>query len=247
MIGLAFNQPQIPVDGLQLYVSAADKTSYPESGVILKDLTSNSYSGTLTNGPVWSESTGDRGKFYNDGSNDNITFGDILDMGTDSITLNIWIRPDGTQTYSSWFLTKLSVAAANTNLRYGVGVLANTYRLRAQFKYTSVSTTNTTATTNMTTGIFQMASIIFDRTGSIKFYINAVEQPNDGLGNISAGAATDIQSTSPYRIGCYTNTDNVSPVGVYRGYIGEVFHYNKILSQTELTQLYNATKSKYGY
>lgn len=247
MIGLAFNQPQIPVDGLKLYVSAADKTSYPESGVTLKDLTNNSYSGTLVNGVAWSESVGDRGKFYNDGSNDYITFGDILDMGTDSITINVWLRPDGTQTYTAWFLTKLSVSAANTNFRYGLSVLANTFRLRAQFKYTAASTTSTVATTSMTNGIFQLASVIFDRSGSIKFYINAVEQANDGLGNISAGAATDIQSTAPYRIGSFTNSDNVSPAGVYRGYIGEVFHYNKILSQTELTQLYNATKSKYGY
>ena len=166
-------------------------------------------------------------------------------MGTDSVTTNVWVRPNGTQPNSSWILTKLSVAAANTNSRYGTGFLANTYKARAQFKYNAF-TFNSNATTQLTNNIFQLVTTVFDRSGEVDFYYNGELQPKEGSYAISAGSGTSINSTAPYRIGSYTSTDNVTPVGMYRGYIGSAYQYNRVLLQTEIKQLYNATKTRFG-
>ena len=50
--------PKIVTNGLVLALDAADKNSYPGTGTIWKDLTTNANNGTLVNTPTFSNSNG---------------------------------------------------------------------------------------------------------------------------------------------------------------------------------------------
>jgi len=246
MIGLAFNKPQIPVRGLKLYLNPADKTSYPETGTTYTDITNNAYQGTLLNGTTWSETSGnDRGKFYFDGAGDNIVFGDILDMGTDSVTMCAWIRPFATDNINTHIMGKAQ--AGSFPVRYTMGILNNTLKLRAIFIPQIGTTISPYTTNNMTYNTFQLATMVFDRAGSIKIYFNDTEQSLTGAADISAWSATDFQNATTFRLAALTNSTNTAGQSEFNGWLGEMFWYNRVLSQTEITQIYNATKSKYGY
>ena len=60
------------LDGLFLYVDAANTNSYPGTGTTWFDISGNNRNGTLTNGPVYSTSNG--GIFTFDGINDFVSF-----------------------------------------------------------------------------------------------------------------------------------------------------------------------------
>ena len=50
--------PRIVTDGLQLYLDAANVKSYPGSGTDWRDLSGNSNTSSLVNGPTYSSDDG---------------------------------------------------------------------------------------------------------------------------------------------------------------------------------------------
>ena len=65
------NGPRIVSNGLVLALDAADKNSYPGSGITWRDVSGNNNNGTLTNGPTFDSSNG--GSIVFDGTNDFVT------------------------------------------------------------------------------------------------------------------------------------------------------------------------------
>lgn len=84
--------PNTIEDGLVLYLDAANTKSYPGTGTTWNDLSGNSNSGTLTNGPTFNSSNG--GSVVFDGVDDFITLPLSLGLlnGTNEATLNIWLK-----------------------------------------------------------------------------------------------------------------------------------------------------------
>jgi len=64
----AFSSQDIVRDGLVLWLDANDKTSYPGTGTVWRDLSLSGNIGTLTNGPTFDSANG--GSIVFDGSND---------------------------------------------------------------------------------------------------------------------------------------------------------------------------------
>jgi hypothetical protein len=85
----AFNQQDIVKDGLVLWLDANDKTSYPGTGTTWRDLSRTASTGSLTNGPTFNSGSG--GSIVFDGVDDYVEFGDILDLGINSMTVNQWL------------------------------------------------------------------------------------------------------------------------------------------------------------
>lgn len=85
--------PKIVTDGLIFHVDAADANSYPRTGTTWKDLSINNYSGTMTNGPTFSNDA--RGSIVFDGVNDYVDFGvSTLNQNFSStFTTCMWIKP----------------------------------------------------------------------------------------------------------------------------------------------------------
>jgi len=79
--------------GLQLYLDAGNASSYSGSGTAWNDLSGNSRNGTLTNGPTYSATNG--GSIVFDGSNDYVQCSGSLTVT--AATFVTWIRRNGTQ------------------------------------------------------------------------------------------------------------------------------------------------------
>ena len=79
--------------GLQLYLDAGNASSYPGSGTTWTDLSGNSLTGTLTNGPTYSGTNG--GSIVFDGTNDYIQC--LGSLTVTAATFVTWIKRNGSQ------------------------------------------------------------------------------------------------------------------------------------------------------
>ena len=79
--------------GLQLYLDAGNASSYPGSGTTWTDLSGNSRTGTLTNGPTYSGTNG--GSIVFDGTNDYVQCTGSLTVT--AATFVTWINRNGSQ------------------------------------------------------------------------------------------------------------------------------------------------------
>ena len=92
-IGLIPDLAPVVTTGLQLYLDAGNASSYPGSGTTWTDLSGNSRTGTLTNGPTYSGTNG--GSIVFDGTNDYVQCTGSLTVT--AATFVTWIRRNGNQ------------------------------------------------------------------------------------------------------------------------------------------------------
>lgn len=237
---------KIVTDGLVLCLDGANPKSYVSGSTIWNDLTYYKNNGTLTNGPTFDTNNG--GYLTFDGTNDYVEFGDILDLGTNSLTINMWLNLNS-KTPLPVFLSK---AFANVgDYRYAVGLdYSGSGRLSAfMIGNTGILTEVYVAgTTDVSLNTWFMCTFVFDRNSDIKIYYNGVLEnltfPQGGNATISQWLGQDFQSNNPFRIGCYTAYDNVTPNYFTNGKIGVSQVYFKALTPSEVSQNYNALKNR---
>jgi hypothetical protein len=102
-----FAGPEVVESGLVLALDAANRKSYPGSGTTWTDLSGNSKTGTLTNGPTYNSNNG--GSIVLDGSNDyisNLNPGLTDAQAEGELTYEYWIKP--TQTIYASFTQSTS-------------------------------------------------------------------------------------------------------------------------------------------
>ena len=81
--------PNTVTDGLVLYLDAANVKSYASGSTSWNDLVGTN-NGTLVNGPTFSRANG--GSIVFDGTNDTTNFGNILNIGLNSLTISCWVK-----------------------------------------------------------------------------------------------------------------------------------------------------------
>lgn len=235
--------PESPIvkDGLVLYLDAGLTSSYPGTGTTWTDLSGNGNNGTLVNGVGYSSSDG--GSLIFDGVNDYSGHGDVLDMSTNSITIVSWVRPLSIRTFSTWIVSK-SIAAGEA-FRYACGVDANTNKPVMLFSPISTGII-AVGSTSLLTNTWYMLTCVFNRASSMQIYVNGQAETMSGTTDISAYSSTNFQSNYPYRIGSYTNFDNVGVYNPFNGNISQMLHYTRSLSQSEIQQNFDALRGRYG-
>jgi len=218
--------PPIVTDGLVFAVDAANYESYPGSGTTWSDLVGGSgYS--LTNGPTFDSSNG--GAISFDGTNDYFDTG--LTGGIynpSSFTMDIWLKLNSTKSV------------------YGLcGRLDNTFTQGVTFYglnstiYFTVNIYNQNVTsTSITTGVISNYHCSYDGS-TLRLY-------KDG----SLISSTAYTSGVTYNASYGWNVANNS-VGVGLGYAPDMDCYSfkvygKALSTSEVTQNYNALKSRFN-
>jgi hypothetical protein len=208
---------------------------------VLNDISGNGNNGTLTNGPTFNSGNG--GSIVFDGSNDYIEFGDILDLGTNSLTVNQWVNLSSIS--SQTFLSK--ARAAGQNYRYSTGISGpSNNRLAGFMQGNGGSDIQPYGSTTLTTNTWFMATYVFTRSSSISIYYNGIQESLTGNATISQWNNLDFQSNNPFRIGSYTASGNVTPISLTNGRIGITQVYFRALTAQEVLQNYNATKGRYG-
>ena len=230
--------PNIVINGLVLYLDAANPKSYISGSTTWNDISRSGNNGTLINGPTYSSDNG--GSIVFDGIDDYVT-----NIGTTStfsfiqntavFTLNLWVKPsvlgtamyfmgnnDGTSGSKGFFFGKLSndrlwlAVTYNAASQYVINYQLNNY-------FTDTNWVNVTVSVNGSNAIAYKNGVQF---GS----------PSSTIINFSTG---DSQRT--LAVGRINNLSSY-----WNGNIATAQIYNRALNASEVLQNFNATRARFG-
>lgn len=232
----------IPTNGLIMDFDAGFVGSYPRNGTSFKDVSSTQMTGTLTNGPTYSSEGG--GSISFDGVNDYIN----APSSFTSTPVPVW-------SYSHWVklpsVLKDSTTVENgntpnacgpycwinmtyTGTAFGVTFRANQFVVGTNYYSYSMCPSNASVTTYSNTWV-NIGCV--HRTGNpnnIKCYINGVLDRSFNSPGSNDSALNQLFTFA-------TGSD-----GYFNGKIGTFQLWNRELSATEFSNIFNSQKSRYG-
>jgi hypothetical protein len=223
---MAFSySPKIIVDGLVLYLDAANRDSYPGSGTVWNDISRSGNNGTLTNGPTFN--TGSLGSIVFDGVDDYVNVGVLSPINNStSLTLCYWAKKQ----------------ASDKDMVIGSQVTSNTNGIWLQWY--SDGNIYFSPRNGSNTGISYSLSYDSDWKYFCGTYSNSsgIIYVNGLSVKTGTGLPSSLSSTAgnSFRVGdlrdLFYSTGNISSVQIY----------NRALTPSEVLQNYNAQKSRFG-
>ena len=231
-----FYNSSIIRDNLVLCLDAANSKSYPGSGTTWTDLSGNGNNGTLTNGPTYSSANG--GSLVFDGVDGSVNISPT-NFNLSEFSINIWFK---SSSVSSNYL-RLIHKADTTGSTKGFLIANSQTNGKLVFGYQPNYTTGEVlkrSTSLISNNIWYNVNMIYNSSSEIKIYFNGVENVGE-------------TSTSP-DVGWVSNTGNFLSIGnraggsesPYNGNIAQVSIYNRALTAAEISQNFNALKSRFG-
>ena len=225
---MAFNySPKIVTDGLILYLDAANTKSYVSGSTTWNDISRSGNNGTLINGPTFSSAN--NGSIVFDGVNDYVVVSST-NASYSSLTFTAVINAS-TQTVGAGIVFNRGGGGNVTgmNIRYsGVGGIGyhwnddpNTYNYNPGLSLPNNTWCFCCVSVSPTQAIFQVNNNVVVRS-----YTNATTNTTIG-GNLQIGADAAISR-------------------FYQTKVAYASIYNRALSQVEIQQNYNATKTRFG-
>jgi hypothetical protein len=225
---LAINyNPKIITDNLVLCLDAANPKSYPGSGTTWTDLSGRGNTGTLVNGVGYVGTNG--GALSFDGVNDYVNCGNNSSLSfTNKLTIQIWCSLN---VYSEYSNPLMKTTNNNWNDGYGFYVEANRF-------YFYINLWDGAHRVSVSKTTFPLTNFVGTYDGAnLKLYENGILQQTG-----SSYASNVSNSATALLIGRGALNDPY----YWNGRIPQVSIYNRALSASEITQNYNATKSRYG-
>ena len=216
------NGPTIVRDGLVLALDASDRNSYLGSGTTWTDISGNGNNGTLTNGPTFNSGNG--GSIVFDGVDDYAITGNFPSCANWSTEMFL---------YPTVFTTSQKVILdVNVGIRFEInnGKFNSHFGNGSSWIYTFLPSTTTFAANT-----WYHVVVTVQSGGQAKIYVNSVLENTT---NIGSGTTPNI----PLYIARYTGATGYE----FSGRVGVTRIYNKSLSQLEILQNYNATKTRFG-
>ena len=220
-----YRGPNIVTDGLVFALDPGSERCYPGTGTATYNII-NSASGTLTNGVAYVTNNG--GAFDFDGTDDFIAFPDDTNLNNQTLTMESWSYLNTTIQQNGFLFEKGLVNTQYSNFFEGTNFIFRTMGL-------------STSSFNIASSLFSANSwnhiVCTYTSGTKRIYLNGIQ----------VGVATGLTGTIP------TNTTGLF-LGAYGpgssyfidGKIAVSRVYNKALTQAEVTQNYNAQKSRFG-
>lgn len=232
--------PDIITSGLILHLDAADIKSYPRTGTVWYDRSENGRNGTMLNGVSFSNGT-----LGFDGSNDYIDLGTTNFISTTAaFTTNIWVNlmPRAITGSQSDFHRIITLKSQGTST-FGIA-----YITQVQFGYEGLYVTNNNGWVRSKTSYYPptntwgMLTLTYNGNGStnianFKMYWNTNQLTFDPNNGFVPGLTTDANFLGARQSG---------DIQIFKGRMANFQIYNRLLSQQEILQNYNATKSRFG-
>ena len=212
-------------DGLQGYWNA-DNNPNDSKG---------SYNGVLTNGATYGTGIINNG-FSFDGVNDFVNFGDVLDIRLDSWTYNMWLKPNTVGSYVS-ILTKSNTTTNWTRW----WIIINAGKIEFSLQPAGEIRWWFTGDSTIVAGVETMISVVVNRNGAVKIYVNGVEETVIAK-RAGIVIANDISSMNafnfdiPYILALGSFNNSLFP---FNGIMDEISIFKAIKTQSEITELYN--------
>jgi hypothetical protein len=232
----------IVTDGLVLYLDAANTKSYISGSTAWNDLSRGSNNGTLTNGPTFNSGNG--GSIVFDGVDDTCNFGNILNLGTNNCTINVWLKINSSWASGTRYFVSKALAAMQ-NYRYAFG-FTQTRQLRGFIQGNGGADIVADTINILNIGQWYMCTMVINRDSIMQVYINGILQSTTNNTTISQWNGLNFQSINPFRVGSYTAADNTSIFIPFPGNISQTSVYFRALTPQEVLQNYNTTKSRFS-
>jgi len=229
------NTPPVVTNGLVLYLDAANRISYVSGSTTWNNLNTGSVSGSLINGPTFDSANG--GVIVFDGINDWVDFGSSgsnLIQGKTELTMGLFFQSNTNEVLRSLFGT----------LRYGcgrnLGLVSSFNNLVFYNDYGDPDTGTCYAigfSNYVTPNTWIFAAATYDGT-TTRVY---------GIKQGTLSLATGTTKTGPTNIFPYNLEIGRGGFGQYlNGRVANAFIYNRALTQSEILQNYNATKTRFN-
>jgi hypothetical protein len=217
--------PKIVTNGLVLNLDAGQQNSYPGSGTTWTDLSGNGNNGTLVNGVGFSAEDG--GSLEFDGVDDHA----VLDTG-------FQVSTSGTYSFEAWIYktaTKTSNAAVLISGGYGgdrdgIQIATEVYGSTGDIRIVSEYGTVTAVYYNGVSQILNGGSTGTDTNFNLNEWIHIAV----------TGITVNSTDGAAHHIGQNNNNTNE-----YTGRISNLKVYDRALTAAEISQNYNALKSRY--
>ena len=216
------NSKNIVTSNLVLALDGSDKISYPGSGSTWFDR-----SGQGNNGVVSNATFSDNSISF-DGTDDKVTtsYGLGKNPTTQDLTYEVWARKSGTGDDEFLFFN----SAWSNNRRIYTGYKGGKLSWGIQDRAWLTNDTDFTITQN------QWFQTVVTFSGSTaKLYANSTLKDTDTISSFTLSHNLTIGSAAPFDTG-YDWTGKIASFRVYE----------KALTQAEISQNYNATKSRFG-
>jgi len=224
------NGGRIVTNGLVLSLDAGDRNSYPGSGTTWRDLSVNNNNGTLINSPTYNSANG--GYIRTNGSDNYINIPASPSLNTTTPTVSIWFR---NITSISGFPGVIHKASSDSSTNGWYAYLEGgglTFAEKAGNPFSGGSSKYSGALT-LNTWYNLTATIVAG--GTSKLYLNGTL--------VSTNNATEnFTTTDDIRIG----RAQTAFWNYWGGDVSQVLLYNTILTAGDITQNYNAQKSRFG-
>ena len=221
-------RPFINTNGLVLHLDAGNTVSYPGSGSTWTDLSGNGNNVTLINGPTFDSANG--GSIVFDGTNDyGVTTSNI--QGLSNLTKEVFIKIPTYTTSQKMILDldvgiRLEISDGYFNSLFGngsgwiYGYDAATW-IRPSFVYSA--------------NVYYHVCVTEKSGGFAKMYINGVLNSSLAIGS----ATTPVRQLFIARFSTGTGFELAANIPIVR-------LYSRELSASEVTQNFNALKSRFG-
>jgi hypothetical protein len=231
-MGITYN-PRIVTNGLVLCFDAANRKSYPGSGTTWTDLSGNSNTGTLTNGPTYSSANG--GYLVFNGTNNYVLLSRPVQ---DDFTLSCWFKT--TQSFTTYTSGSFQWYQGAGLVDCEVGGVTNDFGLslnaaKASFGTGSPDTTiQSSSSYNDNVWHYAVATRIRS-SGAIVLYVDGT------LVASGTGGTNSLTTATQLRIGSLQTNINF-----FSGNISQVSVYSRALTAAEVSQNFNALRGRYG-
>jgi hypothetical protein len=217
---------------LVLNLDAGKFYSYPQSGITWTDISGGGNIGTLTNGPTYSSTNG--GSLVLDGVDDYVLAGPIPYTGTStaSVSWGIWVKPSST----NGNIMSMSNVSPQTNWNMPPIAASGQY-----FRGKIYNNNYLYSTSTYTLNTWYYVVLVFDYSaGAQRLYVNGVLQDSQ------TGISYSSSGSNNYMFLGQSNP-GVDNTGMFAGNISNFHIYgNKALSATEVSQNFNALRSRFS-
>ena len=219
--------------GLELYYDPSQSASYPGTGNTLYDLSPSGVNATLVGSLV---NAGNYFTFTGAGAQNLIT-GNLATLYSGwQHTLEMWIRPTAQcQVFSDTGIAAISGGYHTTGLEfYSVGPAT----ISNAMLWSNSGTTRVGGGVTPVNNWYQFVRV-YNGSNTAYAYVNKVKSSETSIAWIPPNPGW-------YLIFGAIDTTKFATSTPFQGNIGVIRLYNRVLSQTEITQNYDATKSLYG-
>lgn len=233
-----FSDPALITDGLILNYDFGSAETYPGVGTNVQNLVGTGLTGTLTNSPTYSINSG--GSIFLDGTNDYIGVNNNSSLQPTNLTLEIWFKLDvvlaSQPTGFPLLLDKYSLSSLT-----GYRILFEKSADELQFTLFDSVQDNKVAITGAGSKLSTTWNCVqgtFDGN-TTKIYLNGVLQQT-----LTRTFSVSYNNEDLYLGTYYAVSDGFQHY--INAYMGNVRIYNRALSQSEISQNFNAARNRFG-